>query len=246
MPAEVGKVTSMLTQDQIDQFHRDGFLVVRNVIKGRELTLLQEAADQVEADGIARNGNHHMYREIEGVDTYFRTEFMWEKNDIFRAVTVNPALLAIAGQCIGHPFLPLNDSFVCKSPRSKVPVEWHQDPPYIDPSFQETYPVPHFDIDIYIDDSTIENACLWGIPGTHLVGHIDHKRFSEEEMFRDFGAVPLEMKAGDILLHTFSFLHGSAGNLSDKKDGFLHLLWPERRHGALLQQMDSPEAWRLQ
>ena len=37
----------MFTQSQIDQFHHDGTIIAKNLIKGKELKKLQEAADKV-------------------------------------------------------------------------------------------------------------------------------------------------------------------------------------------------------
>ena len=37
----------MFTQSQIDQFHHDGTIVAKNLIRGKELEKLQEAADKV-------------------------------------------------------------------------------------------------------------------------------------------------------------------------------------------------------
>ena len=37
----------MFTQSQIDQFHHDGTIIAKNLIKGEELEKLQEAADKV-------------------------------------------------------------------------------------------------------------------------------------------------------------------------------------------------------
>ena len=74
--------------------------------------------------------------------------------------------LDMSGQCTGHPFLPINDSFVCKLPGGDVPIGWHQDPPCcIEPLREVTFSIPNFDTDIYLDDSTIENGCVWGLPG---------------------------------------------------------------------------------
>lgn len=173
-----------------------------------ELGLLREAADDVQAQGMAREGRDHIYYD-DPAKTYFRSEKMWDRNPIFQAITVNPDLLLPIGQCTGHPFLPMNDSYVCKIPRGNVPIPWHQDPPCGEPvCTEETYGAPNFDVDIYLDRSTVENGCVWGIPGHHLVGHIDLKSFSQEQLFSDFGAVPMEMKAGDVLFHCCSAPHG--------------------------------------
>ena len=42
----------MFTQSQIDQFHHDGTIVAKNLIKGEELEKLQESADKVVKDGL--------------------------------------------------------------------------------------------------------------------------------------------------------------------------------------------------
>jgi len=205
----------MLTRQQIDQYHQDGFLILRGMFNGRELAELRAAADRVQAEGVANQGKDHLYREVKGVGrVYYRSERMWDRDPIFQAVTVKPELLACIAQCIGQPFLPINDSFVCKLPGGNVPIEWHQDPPYgfMKEPPAETFEVPNFDVDIYLDESTKENGCVWGIPGHHLVGHIDLKRFTQEELFEKFGAVPMIMQPGDVLFHSLSAPHGSIGN----------------------------------
>ena len=203
----------MLTQAQIDQYHRDGFLVLRGMFTGRELQELRAAAQRVQDEGAAKAGKDHLYSDVPGKGkVYFRSEKMWDRDPIFQAVTVKPELLECIGQCTGHPFLPINDSFVCKLPGGNVPIPWHQDPPY--GTMKETFEVPNFDVDIYLDDSTIENGCVWGIPGHHLVGHVDMKGFSEDELFSKCGAVPMLMAPGDVLFHSLSAPHGSRGNLT--------------------------------
>ena len=42
----------MFTQSQIDQFHHDGTIIAKNLIKDKELKKLQEAADKVVNKGI--------------------------------------------------------------------------------------------------------------------------------------------------------------------------------------------------
>jgi phytanoyl-CoA hydroxylase len=103
----------MLTQEQIDFFHTHGYLIMRGLIRGQELAVLQEQADHVIAQALAGQGEHHLYRTCaDGRKTYWRSEEMWQRDPIFQAVTVNPDLLENIGQCIGQPFYPWNDSLV--------------------------------------------------------------------------------------------------------------------------------------
>lgn len=206
----------MLTSDQIADFHRTGFLVLRDVFVGRELDELRMAADRVVEEGAAGRGHDHWSRDIDGRSVYFRSERLWQRDDAFVSAAVNPVLLECVGQLFGHAFLPLNDSMVCKLPHGMVPVEWHQDPPYQGADgFTSTFGVPNFDVDIYLDESTHQNGCLWVIPEHHLVGKVDIDRYSERDLFREHGAVPLCMQPGDVGLHALSAPHGSMGNGSD-------------------------------
>ncbi len=207
----------MLTQPQLDQFHRDGLLVLRGVYGGPELQALQDAADEVTQEGVAEAGTGHGYRNIDGRRQYYRTDgVLWERHAAFRISTVNPDLLAAVGQCLGHPFMPINDSLVVKLPHSGVAIPWHQDPPYqgLD-GLAETFGIPNFDCDIYLDTATIENGCLYGLSGHHLAGHIEVERFQEDELFSIPDATPLEMAPGDVLLHSISAPHGSRANVTD-------------------------------
>lgn len=220
----------MLDRAQIDAFHRDGFLVMRGLIQGRELELLQAAADRVVAEGVARSGEHHLYgMGLDGAELYRRSEKLWQRDPVFRAVSVNPALLENIGQCIGHEFFPWNDSLVVKVPRGG-PVGWHQDPPYGQPEREETYVVPNFTTDIYLDDSDEDNGCVWALPGRHLVGHVRTEERSEDELFTACGAVPVPMRAGDVLFHALSAPHGSRANPSPtrtRRTFYIHYLTQE-------------------
>jgi ectoine hydroxylase-related dioxygenase (phytanoyl-CoA dioxygenase family) len=207
----------MLTRQRIDQFHRDGSLVLRRVFNEEEVRALQQAADEVTQEAVAGIGTGHGYRDVDGRRQYYRTDgVLWERYAAFRIATVNPNLLAAVAQCLGHPFMPINDSLVVKLPHSGVAIPWHQDPPYQGPDgLAETFGIPNFDCDIYLDKATVENGCLYGLAGYHLVGHVEVERFDDEELFRLDDALPLEMAPGDVLLHAISIPHGSRANDSD-------------------------------
>lgn len=221
----------MLTREQIESFHTNGYLIMRAVVSGTELEALQRAADQVKALGISRIGaeNHRYSPSPRGEEIYWRSEMMWQRGDIWQAVTVHPVLLENIGQCIGQPFFPWNDSLVVKLPHCGASVKWHQDPPYSDPGRDTIYPVPNFTTDIYLDHSGPDNGCVYAIPGHHLVGHVDLGELPADHLIADHGAVPLEMGAGDVLFHCLSTPHGSGPNLSEsqRRIFYIHYLADE-------------------
>ena len=243
----------MFTTEEIEQFHRDGNIVVRGVFKGRELEALQEASKKVMEEGIAGEDEYHMYKDKpDGSKTYFRSELMWDRDPIFKAAAVHPELLTCYGQLLGHSFIPIVDSFVCKIPRGAVPIPWHQDPPYgvkkpgsVSVERKETYGMANIDADIYLDRSTIENGCLWVIPEHHLVGHVEVESYSEDELFNKLGAIPIELEPGDVNFHCISAPHGSLGNKTDdlRRTFYIHYMNEEIYN--LYAGIDSPSYRRL-
>ena len=207
----------MLDQQQLEQFHRDGLLVLRGLFADAELQALRQAADAVQQDALAGRGSGHSYRQVDGRRQYFRTDAtLWQDHAAFRIATVHPDLLAAVGQCLGHPFMPINDSLVVKLPHSGVAIPWHQDPPYEGPhGLPATFGIPNFTCDIYLDAATVDNGCVYALPGAHLAGHVELERFDQQELFSRADAIVLEMASGDVLLHAISAPHGSKPNDSD-------------------------------
>lgn len=220
----------MLTLEQIESFHRSGFLIIKGLLGGAELERLREAANRVAEEGMACKGTDHLYHVFpDGTSAYRRSERMWSRDPAFQAVTVHPALLAAIGQCIGQPFFPWNDSLVVKAPGRSAPVPWHQDPPYGEPERKRTYPVPNFTTDIYLDRSTTANGCVHLLPGRHLEGYIDLAARTDEEWFSCPGCVPAEMEPGDVLFHALSVPHGSRAttDTSMRRTFYVHYLAQE-------------------
>lgn len=97
---------------------------------------------------------------------------------------------------------------------------WHQDEDYIptrDRSLIGAW--------IAIDDATVENGCLWVIPGSHRTGYLypqkDHDNTEEFDFapesygFDATKEVPVVVKAGTVVFFNGYLLHRSAKNRSD-------------------------------
>ena len=101
-------------------------------------------------------------------------------------------------------------------------VSWHQDAHYwpLTPSKTVT-------VWLAIDDADIENACMQFIPGSHRRGELKHHasepaednvlyRTTEATEIRDEPA-HIELKAGEMSLHSDLLLHGSPRNNSNRR-----------------------------
>ena len=120
---------------------------------------------------------------------------------------------------------------VFKLPKHGSSVRWHRDGNAI----RENHPI--FNIDIYIDDSTVDNGCVWVVPKSHLWGIEEAQEVIDrgEANFEREDAVPAEVEPGDILLHHTKVLHGSKINTS----GTL-------RSGYLLRSTDTAMEYAVQ
>ena len=104
--------------------------------------------------------------------------------------------------------------------------------PHQESTFANTNPLSNCALWVALEDATIENACMWGLLGSHrlplkYVSKVDHARNTREyEQIADVFIpefkmteevyAPLEVKAGDALLFHGNFVHCSPRNTSDR------------------------------
>jgi ectoine hydroxylase-related dioxygenase (phytanoyl-CoA dioxygenase family) len=119
-------------------------------------------------------------------------------------------------------------------------VPWHRDPSgraLIDDVGDAS---SDFTCDIYIDPSTLDNGCLWALPGTHRAGGPDLADASPD--FDVPGARALEAQPGDMIIHSTGVLHGSPTNTSSsvRRTLYLHYRTPAEIVGEYWQR---PQEW---
>lgn len=134
-----------------------------------------------------------------------------------RDTLFHPAALKVLTNVIG-PNVKCMQSMLFIKAAGKPGQPWHQDEDYIptrDRSLTGGW--------IALDDATVENGCLWVIPGSHRPGilweqewHGD-RRFdcSDESVgfpYRDEDAIPVEMSAGSVVFFNGYLLHRSLPN----------------------------------
>lgn len=257
----------MLSQDQVDQYRRDGVLLVKGLLAGAELDRLRVAADEVTEAGQAHGRvmdqkfgpidlkddhgfsewqefDEHMFlyaRGLDGERLFRRAEGMFMRNQVFGLVSAHPRLRSIVETLVGERVVAANDSLVVKMPGAGAAVPWHRDPSG-ETLLKETGDASgDFTCDIYIDRSTVDNGCVWAIPGSH---RRDGAPDPEPDPL-DFdvpGAVALEAQPGDLLLHSTGVLHGSPKNTSTamRRTLYLHYRPPAELTGGFWQR---PQEW---
>ena len=199
-----------LTDEHLERFDEDGFAIVEGLFSSDECAEIVEEVERAQfelslgeaADGplVYRPMMHLVSESLQAVATDRR----WE-----------PIVLPLVGDSYGARLYW--EQAVCKPPGARTELPWHQDNGYT-PLIPEQY----LTCWLALDDATIDNGCIWVIPGSHLDGTKDHHNDPGGSPFRvghegasDLG-IPVPVKAGDVLLFSSLIMHRSGPNTSDQ------------------------------
>ncbi len=199
-----------ITEEEIRFFDENGYVICRNVLAPDELeNYRRESArliDEVLSGGPA---DKMCGRGPEGIP-YYLNYLHANPNDFSVRLLGHPFIGDLLTRMVGPDFVPCFESLVFKLPENGSSVPWHRD------GKSDFDRERIFNIDIYADRSTVNNACVWVVPGSHLW---EQERADEvirrgREKFELPEAVPAEVEPGDVLLHHTKVLHGSDINRS--------------------------------
>lgn len=141
---------------------------------------------------------------------------------VFSSFSRTPELAALASdEGFSQPLL-FHSGYIFKQPQIGGEVVMHQDA-----TFLYTDPVTVVGHWFAMEDATVDNGCLWVIPGTHRSPlRIRFVRESETDChfetydsapwLKEQGGIPLEVKKGALISFKGLLVHGSAPNKSDK------------------------------
>lgn len=201
---------SSLIKEQIDAFNRDGYLAGIRIFDEEEITDIRRYFDQLLAKTLAAGG-----------DSYSISTAHLRYGRVYDILT-HPRIVARIKDLLGENVIAWGSHFFCKMPGDGKRVSWHQDSSYwpLTPSMAVT-------AWLAIDDASMENACMRYIPGSHHAGHLTYALSENDEGnvlnqtvvgAEGFGEpVNVELKAGEISIHSDLLLHGSEANESSKR-----------------------------
>ncbi|HEY3939856.1 MAG TPA: phytanoyl-CoA dioxygenase family protein [Bryobacteraceae bacterium] len=201
---------SVLTREQIAAFNRDGYLAGVRIFDEEEITAIRSYFDELLARTLAAGG-----------DSYSISTAHLQHGRVYDILT-EPRLVARIKDLLGEDVIAWGSHFFCKMPGDGKRVSWHQDSSYwpLTPSMAVT-------AWLAIDDASVENACMRYIPGSHRLGHLTYSLSENDEAnvlnqtvagAETLGEpVNVELKAGEISIHSDLLLHGSEANESSKR-----------------------------
>lgn len=209
IPVVDARVQAAITDEQAQFFLDNGFLVIRNVIVGEELRLVQEEMRKLYERGAAGVDADQDYMYSVGVKSgqqvLKRIEYVIEKSDPMKALLGHPFILRSVEKLQGRNLIPTWDSMVLKAPDEGVIVPWHRDAAVPDGCAD---PRPIFNVDFYLDEADLQ-TCLWVIPGSNKWTKEASDARCALPGFSTEDAIPVPMQPGDVIFHDIQVLHGS-------------------------------------
>lgn len=212
-------------------YSENGFLVVEDCIPQDEIAELRHETTEV------CRGNRGAYGGItepapgetdeEILKKYLCIHFPHKISETMKHYVAHPSYVDVLTRIIG-PNVKAMQSMLFIKASGKPGQAWHQDEYYIptrDCSLTGGW--------LAIDDATVENGCLWIIPGSHKRHVLYPQQLHDDRRFDCAGAafkfpytdedsVPVEVKAGSIVFFNGYLLHRSLPNFA--KSGYRRVL----------------------
>jgi phytanoyl-CoA hydroxylase len=226
--------------DRGSRYRDDGFVVERNLLDKAEVeaTIAEATAvcrgERGAIDGLAMLDQGAS--DAEFMRRHLAIHFPHKISKHFVELLSQPAIVDVLRDVIG-PNVKCMQSMLFIKAAQKPGQAWHQDENFIPTRDRSLCGVW-----IALDDATVDNGCLWVLPGSHAHGVIwpskPHGTRDFDEGRESFGfpesadrAVPVEVEAGGVVFFNGYLLHRSLPNRS-----------PDRFRRALVNHYMSAES----
>ena len=199
----------VLTKEQIEQYHDEGFISPVRVISEAQALSIKNQLEQVEAefpDEINAESRNNLHLSFAFLD----------------ALAHNKIIVDAMEDLIGPDIALWASVMFIKEPSSKQYVSWHQDATYMGLDSID-FPTPW----IALSPSNIETGCMTMIAGSHHSEIQNHEdTFAENNILTRGQVIPnidrskavdLILEPGEMSIHHGAIIHGSQPNKSNQR-----------------------------
>ncbi|WP_204103384.1 MULTISPECIES: phytanoyl-CoA dioxygenase family protein [Spirulina sp. CCY15215] len=213
-----------LTQEQINRYHRDGFVIIPGFFKAEEVEPLQDSLEKETSQYESREITH-----FDGVGKKYGILYWTQLGDsvlgIFpRLARIVDGIEVLSGEECYHWH-----SKIARKPPQSGRIEWHQG---FGSWYYDGCVFPNMvTCSVAIGESTKENGCLQVIKGSHRLGRLDIVSIGNtvgtdperlKIVLQQMEVVDCEMSPGDTIFFHSNTLHGSPPNKSDRTRSMIH------------------------
>jgi ectoine hydroxylase-related dioxygenase (phytanoyl-CoA dioxygenase family) len=202
-----------ITEAQAAQWDDDGYFLLEDAIDPVALKEVEAAIDPLEEKMTAwlktQPGGKVSIADAEAIT--FTTHLV-TRSPVLRDFAANAVFADLCADLIGPDVRLYWDQAVYKKPETPKEFPWHQDNGYtfVEPQQYLTCWVP-------LVDATVDNGCPWVAPGRHRLGTLAHWMTPVGFQCIDDApdAVPVEAKAGSVVVFSSLTPHRTGPNVSD-------------------------------
>lgn len=229
-----------LSASQVRWYQEQGYLIVENVVSLEQIERIKQRTTDI-AEGRVSYARLHMDLEPgsngrRSLQTVRKLTGCTESDSVFLEHARDNTILDMVEALIGQD-LKIFDSQLFMKPPGGVEKPYHQDSAYF-----SIKPMSLVTCWTALDDVTLENGCMWVVPGTHRMGLISHSepwqigdRMDKKvpgNAFDQTKEIPIRMAAGSCSFHHSLLLHASRPNNT-----------LQSRRGLAIHYMTSRSKW---
>lgn len=195
----LNKNPKSLSEQQIHNFNQNGYISNVQILKKESLELIN---------------NYFKTKKLKTKDQNGRFLSHHNSDPILNQICNNTNIKKILIDLMGDDIICHTSAYICKDINSSHIVPWHQDASF------NTMDSQSIIVWIALEDASLENGCLWFIPGAHkrgiLESNLDHP-FEITSPSQYGKAIPMEVKAGHSIIFSDLLPHFSNENTSISK-----------------------------
>ncbi len=202
-----------VTTEQAKAYDEQGFFVLEDAVDPETLAAVAAGIDPFDREVVEFLQTQPDGRfSIAGVDTVSIAVHLAPRSRVLHDFCASRLFADLAHDLVGPDVRLYWEQSVVKRPRGTEPVLWHQDNGY-------TYVEPQTYLTCWValTDATLDNGCVWVLPGVHRRGTLAHRDTPIGfECCRDpEGAVAVPVTAGSVVVFSSLTPHATGRNTTD-------------------------------
>ena len=218
-------MSMQLTPEQLEAYHRDGYIVVEDLVPPDEVEALRNRLSEythggrplggieIQIEPQVTRGELKVDHPGDGIRKVGR---LVQEDDLFQKLGLNDNIVRIIEQVLGPDIKMFRNHLLMKPPAVGSQKGWHQDSPY-----WPIKPMALCSCWFAFDDARAENGCLAISPGWHKKGPLPHAHVTndyviEEGAYDSSAGILAPIRAGGGVFFHSLMPHYTAPNHSKK------------------------------
>ena len=218
-----------LSPAQIEQYRRDGYIRLDDVITGDELTQFRLAVEEAVAEEREPEDPGRIKGSYEQI--FIQKVNLWQRHPKVKEFVLSRRFAGIAKRLAGVDVRLWHDQALFKEPKTGAATPWHQDAHYW-PHQQKT---GQLSLWLALKDATVHNGCMSFIPGSQALDKIEPINLAEPQdifklapQFKGVRPHTVELKAGSCTFHSGLIFHFAGPNRSEAmREAMVVIYMPE-------------------